>query len=216
MSGPSATAKPISAKIAVNSSITCVIGWTRPISAGVSRTGSVTSTLSVLSRASSARLEGVAPRGERRVDAILEAVDQRPLSLALLRRQRAQRLQQRRDRAALAECRHAHRLERGFVAGGGDLGEDLLFKLRGVGHRDASGMNGKIGVGGRRRPGQHAMHLAAMMGLVIEQMGDQIQRGRSTRAGRAGIEGLIGREPGIVDGVSAQSIILRRSRPLRL
>ena len=54
MSGPSATENPMSAKIVVSSSITWLTGWTRPISAGDSRTGSVTSTVSVLSRASSA------------------------------------------------------------------------------------------------------------------------------------------------------------------
>src|SRR5215470_14907619 len=54
MSGPSATAKPMSAKIVVNSSITWLIGWMRPISAGGSRSGNVTSTVSVLSRWSSA------------------------------------------------------------------------------------------------------------------------------------------------------------------
>ena len=117
MSGPSAMAKPMSAKIAVSSSITWVIGCTRPISAGVSRTGSVTSTLSVLSRACERRvLERLAARGERGVDAILEPVDQRPLTLALLRRQRAERLQQRGDRAVLAQRRDARRFERGLVA----------------------------------------------------------------------------------------------------
>src|SRR6476646_11025429 len=54
MSGPSATAKPMSAKMAVSSSTTCVIGCTRPLSAGASRTGSVTSTVSPARRASSA------------------------------------------------------------------------------------------------------------------------------------------------------------------
>src|SRR5689334_2776708 len=53
MSGPSATARPMSAKIAVSSSITWLIGWMRPTSAGVSRSGSVTSRRSVLRRASS-------------------------------------------------------------------------------------------------------------------------------------------------------------------
>src|SRR3954452_10711090 len=54
ISGPSATAKPMSAKIAVSSSMTWLIGCTRPVSAGGSRTGSVTSTVSLLRRASSA------------------------------------------------------------------------------------------------------------------------------------------------------------------
>src|SRR6516164_701757 len=54
MSGPSATAKPMSAKMTVSSSVTWLIGCTRPISAGASRTGSVTSTVSALRRVSSA------------------------------------------------------------------------------------------------------------------------------------------------------------------
>src|SRR4029453_19051590 len=54
MSGPSATAKPMSAKIAVSSSVTWLIGWTRPLSAGVSATGKVRAVISVLSLASSA------------------------------------------------------------------------------------------------------------------------------------------------------------------
>src|SRR5262249_27420188 len=54
ISGPSATAKPMSAKIAVSSSVTWLIGCTRPDSADASRTGNVTSTVSVLSLASSA------------------------------------------------------------------------------------------------------------------------------------------------------------------
>src|SRR3954453_21841741 len=54
MSGPSATAKPMSAKIAVSSSITWVSGCTRPCSAGASRTGRVTSMVSDFSRASNA------------------------------------------------------------------------------------------------------------------------------------------------------------------
>src|SRR6266571_758177 len=62
MSGPSATANPMSAKIAVNSSVTWLIGWTRPTSVGGSRTGSVTSTLSILSRAARARSLSTARR----------------------------------------------------------------------------------------------------------------------------------------------------------
>ena len=54
MSGPSATANPMSAKIAVSSSSTWLSGWIRPCSAGASRSGSVTSTVSDFSRASRA------------------------------------------------------------------------------------------------------------------------------------------------------------------
>src|SRR5271166_2250056 len=65
MSGPSATEKPMSAKIATNSSVTWLMGWTRPISAGGSRTGRVTSTVSVLRRASSAALRSSSLRAAR-------------------------------------------------------------------------------------------------------------------------------------------------------
>src|SRR5262245_55223986 len=51
MSGPSAIAKPRSPKIAAISSITWLIGWMRPRSAGDCLTGSVTSTFSAASRA---------------------------------------------------------------------------------------------------------------------------------------------------------------------
>src|SRR6185437_9330976 len=54
MSGPSATAKPISAKMAVISSIAWLIGWMRPVSTPGSGTGRVTSSASRLSCASSA------------------------------------------------------------------------------------------------------------------------------------------------------------------
>ena len=131
MSGPSATAKPMSAKIAVSSSTTWLIGWTRPASAGASRTGSVTSTVSVASRASSAAPLKLSRRGvQRGVDAVLEAVDRGPLHLALVRRHAAERLQQRRDRAALAERRDAHRLQRGLVGGRGDGCREFRFRAR--------------------------------------------------------------------------------------
>ena len=67
MSGPSATEKPRSAKIAVISSITWLIGWMRPRTSGASRRGSVTSMRSAESRASRAasvsasRLARIAP-----------------------------------------------------------------------------------------------------------------------------------------------------------
>src|SRR3984885_13258751 len=53
MSGPSATENPISAKMATISSITWLIGWMRPVSTPGKGTGSVTSSASRLSWASS-------------------------------------------------------------------------------------------------------------------------------------------------------------------
>ena len=89
-------------------------------------------------------LERFATRHERRIDAIFQPVDQRTFGLALLRRQRAKSFQQGRNGAVLAQRRHAHRFERCFVAGGGDFGEDVLLKRRGIGHDSGqSGMTGR-------------------------------------------------------------------------
>ena len=89
-------------------------------------------------------LERLAPRQQRGVDAILQSVDQRPLRLAFFGRQRAERLQERRDRAGLAERGDAHCFERRLVRRGGGIGENLLFELCGVRHFDRhSGMNGR-------------------------------------------------------------------------
>ena len=79
-------------------------------------------------------LQSLAASHERRIDAVLEAVDQRPLGLPLLGRQRAERFQKRGNRAVLAECCDAHCFKRGFIACGGDFGQDLLLKLGGIGH----------------------------------------------------------------------------------
>ena len=125
----------MSAKIAVSSSITWLSGWMRPASAGASRSGSVTSMVSDFSRASSAADFN---RSRRAVSAwvtlSLARLIAAPCGLALVRRHLAERRQQRGDRALLAERRDAHGLQRGFVAGGGDLAEDFGFELGKVGH----------------------------------------------------------------------------------
>ena len=79
-------------------------------------------------------LEELAARRNRGADLILEAVDERPLLLALVRAHGAQRLEQRGDRSALAERRDPHRLERTFVAGRRDVGQELFFQRLQVGH----------------------------------------------------------------------------------
>ena len=127
----------MSAKIAVSSSQTWLSGWMRPTSAAVSRSGSVTSMVSAgKPRIERGRFQHVAARGERLRDLVLGEVDGRALRLALVRRHLAERRQQRRDRALLAERRDAHGFERGFIAGGGDLCEDFLFECCEVGHGD--------------------------------------------------------------------------------
>ena len=79
-------------------------------------------------------LENVAARGERLRHCILGKVDLRAFGLALVRRHLAERCEQRRDRALLAERCDAHRFQRGFVGSGGDSGEDLGLKIFEIGH----------------------------------------------------------------------------------
>ena len=78
--------------------------------------------------------QDVAARGQRLRDRVLGEIDRRTLGLAFVRRHLAERRQQRGDRALLAEGSDAHRFQRGFVAGGGDLAEDFGFELSEVGH----------------------------------------------------------------------------------
>ena len=53
-------------------------------------------------------------------DAILQSVDRRTLHLALVRRHGAERLEQRRHRAAFSQRRHAHSFQPRFVLGRSD------------------------------------------------------------------------------------------------
>ena len=118
-------------------------------------------------------LENLAARRERGIDTILHAVDQRPFAFAPLGGQSAERLEQCSDRAVLAQRRDAYRFERGFVGSRGDIGEDFVFQLREIVHRSLRHER-QIGIG---RPAaglcQHAMNLAAMVGLVIKHVGDE-------------------------------------------
>ena len=66
--------------------------------------------------------QDVAARGERLRDLVLGEIDRRALRLAFVRRHLAEGGEQRGDRALLAERCDAHGFERGFVAGGGDIG----------------------------------------------------------------------------------------------
>src|SRR5204862_4865340 len=78
--------------------------------------------------------------GDGRGDAILELVDRRAFAAALVRRHAAERLEQRRYRAALAQRCNAHGFQCRFVAGGGNAAEDFLFQLRQVGHGNFVGL----------------------------------------------------------------------------
>jgi hypothetical protein len=71
------------------------------------------------------RLEDVAAGGERLGDLVLGEIDRSALRLALVRRHLAERREQARDRALLAERCDAHGFEGCFIAGGGDLAEDF-------------------------------------------------------------------------------------------
>ena len=63
---------------------------------------------------------------------------------------------------------------------------------------------------------QHRMNLAAMMGLVIEHMGDQNPtRVRPFAFGRARIKGLLDGEPGVIDAIQVirESLQIERLQP---
>ncbi len=77
----------MSAKIAVISSMTWLIGWMRPVSRPDVLGGSETSTASLASRASSpASRKRLAPRGERLHHAVLGGIDGGACDPPLLRR----------------------------------------------------------------------------------------------------------------------------------
>ena len=119
-------ANPMSAKIVLTSSNTWLSGWMRPASAGASRSGSVTSMVSEASRASSAADFRMSRRA---VSACVTLSLARLIAAPCVLRSSGDILpsvdEQRGDRALLAERCDAHGFEGGFVAGGGDIGEDL-------------------------------------------------------------------------------------------
>ena len=119
----------MSAKIAVISSMTWLIGWMRPRSAGDWRTGSVTSTFSAASRAAIATSFSSALRAvSASVTRFFRPLMAGPLTWRSSGAHRAQRLQQFGDRALLAQRRDAHRLDRLLVGGRGDVGHQVEFR----------------------------------------------------------------------------------------
>ena len=80
------------------------------------------------------RLENVAALGKRLRDLVLGEIDCGALRLAFVRRHFAEGREQCGDRALLAERCDAHGFEGCFIAGGGDLAEDLGFEVREIGH----------------------------------------------------------------------------------
>ena len=106
MSGPSARLKPISAKTAIISSITCMIGWTHPVRRGGAGQGQVERAggeFGVKLRRFPDTLASA--RRSAPVDAVAQAVDQPdPGLLPLVRRHSAEGLQESVEiRARLAE-----------------------------------------------------------------------------------------------------------------
>ena len=79
-------------------------------------------------------LQDVAARGQRLRHRVLGEIDLRALRLAFVRRHLAERREQRRDRALLAERRNAHGFERGLVGSGCDVSEDLGLQSFEIGH----------------------------------------------------------------------------------
>ena len=80
-------------------------------------------------------LECIAARGERGVDAILSPLISGPWLLRSSGGSVPSVFSSAVIEPFLPERRHPHAFQRGFVAGGGDRGENVLFELRSVGHR---------------------------------------------------------------------------------
>src|SRR5262249_54371542 len=80
----------------------------------------------------------------------LEAVNRRPLLLALLRAHRAERLQQLGDGALLAQRGNAHGFERALVGCCVDRAADLAFELFNIGHVSLVERGGCVGPATKR------------------------------------------------------------------
>jgi hypothetical protein len=78
--------------------------------------------------------ERISPLCNRFGDTVLEAINRRTLCLSFVCRHRAERLEQRRDRAVLSERGNANGFERRFVLRPGDVRQNFLFKLCDVRH----------------------------------------------------------------------------------
>ena len=111
ISGPVATAKPMSAKISASSSITWLTGWTEPLGA-FGRGQRQVERLGRQPRFQLGFFERCLARGERIGHRLAQRLDARGLCLPLVRRHLAERLEQGGDAALLAEKRDAQRLER--------------------------------------------------------------------------------------------------------
>ncbi len=99
-------------------------------------------------------------------DGIAQAVEQRALGLPFLRAHAAQGLHQFADRALLAKCGNAHGLQGSFIAGGGDLRQEVGLKGGDVGHANS----GEKDPGGRMSPRRSArMEFDLGLGRLIHQ-----------------------------------------------
>ena len=100
-------------------------------------------------------LEHRAARRERFRDLILQRIDRRAVGLALVRRELAERGEERGDRSLLAERGDARGLERAFVGRAFDRGERLPFKGGKVRHSSKSSRPRPLALsrlGGKRGP----------------------------------------------------------------
>ena len=133
MSGPSATEKPMSAKMETISSMVCMVGCTAPLAARRRGQGQVHPLGGELGVEGGGFERGLA-LGDQGGDAVAQAVDLRPFGLALVRGHRPEGLEQARYGARLAQGGHTHGVEHSEVAGCSDLGGEGGFKGSEVGH----------------------------------------------------------------------------------
>ena len=133
ISGPVATAKPRSAKISASSSITWLTGCTVPARRFGGRQREV-ERLGSKARFEFGGFEHLLARGQRIGHVLPQRLDRRRLFLPLFRAHLAERLEQARDAALLAEKLDPQRFERGQVFGGGDAALGIALESVEFGH----------------------------------------------------------------------------------
>ncbi len=200
MCGPSATEKPISAKMAVSSSMTWLTGWMVPCAAGrgLRRDVQPLGAQALLQRrVGQRRLAG----GDGGVDLVLQRVEGGAGGLALLGRHAAELAHHQRDLALLAERGDAHRLDRRLVGGVGDrrryfalIGSDRASRPPSPGHpaqarcRVYRGRTGPcvIAAAGISRAGSSACAGMTAGGGRAGQIGGRVSTGRPIANRQAG------------------------------
>ena len=177
----------MSAKIAVSSSITWLIGWMRPRVSGPSRTGSVTSRRSAARRAVEG---GLGERLASRVAIAPWTLSRRPLMsgplrLALLRASCAPSVFRSSETAPFLPSAETRTASSAASSGGGvDLAEQVAFECCEIGHRSSEHWMRRFGAARTRTVKRFRAAATAAAAVSGRTAGRRTRRAGS--CGRAG------------------------------